>query len=157
MALSPQRPLWRARQQDAAQVTPYLDEDFPKLAARAAHEGGDIWFADEAGVRSDSHAGTTWAPQGQTPIVPTTGARFRINLVSAISRQGELRFMVGHGPMNAELFRDFLKRLVATSDHKVFLIVDGHPVHKAKKVRNYVADHPEEMELHYLPPRIRPS
>jgi len=36
-------------------------------------------------VRSNYHAGTTWAPVGQTPAVCATGARFGLNMISAIS------------------------------------------------------------------------
>ena len=50
-----------------------------------------IFFADEASIRTDHHAGTTWAPVGQTPVVITTGERKSVNMVSAISPRGELR------------------------------------------------------------------
>jgi len=39
--------------------------------------------------------------------------------------------------MNADRFIDFLKALLDSVQGKVFLIVDGHPVHKAKKVREF--------------------
>ena len=35
-----------------------------------------IFFGDEAGIRFNHHAGTTWALKGKTPIVTSTGARF---------------------------------------------------------------------------------
>jgi len=53
--------------------------------------GATIDFADEAGVRSDDHAGTTWVPVGRTPMVASTGDRFGINLISAVSAKGKLR------------------------------------------------------------------
>ena len=37
-------------------------EEFPAIKARAAAEGAVILFADEASVRTDYHAGTTWSP-----------------------------------------------------------------------------------------------
>src|SRR5829696_8363207 len=40
---------------------------------RSSTGPGHIYFADEAGIRSDYHSGTTWAPVGQTPIVTSTG------------------------------------------------------------------------------------
>jgi hypothetical protein len=39
--------------------------------------GATIYFADESGIRSDYHTGTTWAPQGQTPVVSSTAGAFR--------------------------------------------------------------------------------
>lgn len=152
LGLSAQRPLWRAWQQDVEQVREFKEKVYPELAARARAEGGEIWFADEASVRSDGHAGTTWAPKGQTPVVQSTGARFALNLISAVSRRGELRFMAVDGRMNAGKFIEFLKRMLKDSKRKIFLIVDGHPCHKAKKVRDFVNARPDEIELHILPP-----
>jgi hypothetical protein len=48
-------------------------EEFPAIREQARRRGATIYFADEAGVRSDYHAGTTWAPVGRTPVVRTTG------------------------------------------------------------------------------------
>ena len=51
-------------------------EIYPQLRTEAAQVGAMIYFVDEAGVRSDYHAGTTQAPVGRTPVVATTGDRF---------------------------------------------------------------------------------
>ena len=113
---------------------------YPKIRKLAAEEGASIFFADEASIRTDHHAGTTWAPVGQTPVVITTGERKSVNMVSAISPRGELRFRVQEGKMNAGKFIDFLKALLDSVPGKIFLIVDGHPVHKAKKVSEFVKE-----------------
>jgi len=152
LGLSSQRPVWRAYQQDPGKVEDWLKNRFPAIAAKAKRERGEIWFGDEAGVRSDSHSGKTWAKRGETPVVTTTGARFGLNLISAVSRRGEIRFMGVDGRVNAGVFIDFLKRLIAGSDKKVFLVVDGHPTHKAVKVRRFVEEHSSEIELFLLPP-----
>ena len=56
---TPQRPLYRAWQQDPVFVEQWRQETYPVLAAKANREGALIFFADESGVRSDAHAGTT--------------------------------------------------------------------------------------------------
>lgn len=152
IGLSSQRPVWRAYQQDPEKVDDWLNERFPAIDARARREGGEIWFGDEAGVRSDSHSGKTWAKRGETPVVTTTGARFGLNLISAVNRRGEIRFMGVDGRVNAGVFIDFMKRLIAGTEKKVFLIVDGHPSHKAAKVRRFVEERSSEIELFLLPP-----
>jgi len=91
LGLSPQRPLYRADQQNPQAVARWKAETYPQLRAEAAQVGATIYFADEAGVRSDDHAGTTWAPVGRTPMVASTGDRFGINLISAVSAKGKLR------------------------------------------------------------------
>jgi len=111
-----------------------------------------IWFADEAGVRSDAHAGTTWGRRGKTPIVSTTGARFGLNIISAVSRRGDFRFMGVEGRVNAGVFIAFSKRLLHGAERPIFLIVDGHPSHKAKKVNEFVKSTQGKLRLFFLPP-----
>ena len=160
LGLSPQRPLRRAWQQKKEDVQKYLDEEYPKLQARAKRCGATIYWGDEASIRSDYHSGTTWAEKGKTPIVKTTGARFRVNMVSAISAKGTLRFMVTEKGMTAPLFIEFLERLIKGQNKPIYLIVDGHPVHKSKMVSRFVDSTNGMLELHFLPgysPELNPD
>lgn len=152
LGLTPQRPLRRAYQQDPRRVDRWLKKEFPQIRGLAKREGATIFFQDEAGVRSDFHAGTTWAPRGKTPIVPATGQRFGLNVASAISPRGELRFMTFEGRMNGEKFIEFLKRLLHNADRPIFLIVDGHPAHRARKVLEFVEATDGWLRLFFLPP-----
>lgn len=152
LGLSAQRPLWRAYQQDPAAVRQWLEKDYPEIRRRAKREGAQIFFADEAGVRSDYHSGTTWGPRGRTPIVSSTGARFGANLISAVSARGELRFMLTKGRVTAAVFIEFLKRLLVNATSPIFVIVDGHPTHRAKSVTRFVAANAARLALFLLPP-----
>lgn len=152
LGLTPQRPVWRAYQQRPEDVQRWLNDEYPSIRALAKREGAIIYFGDEAGVRSDHHAGTTWAPKGRTPVVSSTGARFGMNLVSAVSAQGEFRFMVAKGKVGAKVFVEFLRRLLHKAARPIFLIVDGHPAHKAKMVKKFLAQHEGELRLFFLPP-----
>jgi DDE superfamily endonuclease len=87
--------------------------------------GAAVYFADEAGIRSDCHAGTTWAPVGRTPIVKATGARHSLNMISAVTAQGLLRFATYTGSFTAATFLDFCRRLLHDTDGPVHLVVDG--------------------------------
>jgi len=160
LGLSPQKPLWRAYQKDPEKVQKWLNEEYPKIRAEARRQKARIFFADEAGVRSDYHAGTTWAPVGQTPVVQTTGARFGLNIISAVSARGQLRFMTVQGTVNADVFIEFLRRLLHNADHPIFLIVDGHPSHRAKRVSEFVAATSGRLRLFFLPgysPELNPD
>src|SRR5574337_1800748 len=53
LGFSPQRPLYRAWQQNPELVRSWQETEYPKIAVRAKKEGALIFFADEAGVRSD--------------------------------------------------------------------------------------------------------
>jgi transposase len=152
LGLSPQRPLAKAYQQNPQEVEKWLQEEYPKIRQMAKKQGATIYFGDEASVRSDYHSGTTWAPIGQTPVVKSTGARFSINLLSAISPKGDLRFLCSRGKLTGSVFVDFLKRLLLKVDSPVFLIVDGHPVHRAVAVKKFVQGTNGRLRLFYLPP-----
>jgi transposase len=161
LGLSPQRPLWRAYQQDPAAVEAWRRDQFPAIRAEAARCGATVFFADEAGIRSDYHAGTTWAPIGQTPVVASTGRRHQVNLISAVSAKGGLRFAAFTGRFTAAVFIDFCKRLMhAAGGAPVFLVVDGHPVHRSKAVAEFVASTDGRLRLFRLPgyaPELNPD
>lgn len=152
LGLTCQRPLFRAYQQQPSLVENWLKKEFPKIRALAKKDGAEIYFGDEAGLRSDHHSGTTWAPKGQTPVVTSTGARFGLNMISAISPAGALRFMVLNGRVAAEQFCEFLGRLMHGARRPVFLIVDGHPMHRARKVQKRVDEFGGKLRLFFLPP-----
>ena len=152
LGLSSQKPLWRAFQQDSKQVEHWIKVEYPKIRAIAKQQKADIFFGDEAGIRSDFHSGKTWAVRGKTPIVSTTGARFGCNMISAISPRGALRFMLVEGKFNSEIFVDFLKRLIHNWPHPIFLIVDGHSVHRSAAVSKFVASTKGRLQIFFLPP-----
>jgi transposase len=89
---------------------------------------------------------------GKTRVIKGTGKRFRVNLISAVSNAGMLRFRLFTGSFTGAVFIDFLRRLLRDcGGRKVHLIVDGHPVHRAKAVSAWVGRHGERIELHFLP------
>jgi transposase len=158
--LSPQRPLHRAYQQNPEAVERWKREEYPAIRAAAEEEGGTVYFADEAGIRSDYHAGTTWSPVGQTPVVKNTGARFSVNMISAVSAKGALRFAVYEGNTNARVFIDFCQRLLHDAPGPVYLIVDGHPAHRATATREFAASTGGRLKLIFLPgypPELNPD
>jgi transposase len=160
MGFSCQKPLYRAYQQDPEAVEHWKKTVFPQIKKRAKKLGATIYFEDESGVRSDFHAGTTWAAKGKTPVIKVTGARFSTNMVAAISTRGHLRFMVQQGAVTAVVICDFLKKLMHDAQNPVFLIWDGHPTHKSKKVRKCVESFDGKLEVYFLPsysPELNPT
>ncbi len=152
LGFSAQKPLYQAWQQDAALVHQWEQETYPAIRAEARAAGATIYFADESGIRSDYHTGSTWAPRGQTPVVQVTGRRFSLNMISAVSPRGDFRFMVHEGSVTSQVFREFLKRLMIGAEQPVFVVVDGHPIHKAKLIKNYVDSLNGQLKLFFLPP-----
>ncbi len=151
LGFSCQKPLYRAYQRDSELVKQWKEKIFPQIQQRAKKEGAIIYFQDESGVRSDFHSGTTWALKGQTPVVETTGARFGLNMMAAITSRGQMHFMLVHGSVNADRICEFLQRLMHGHTKKVFLIWDGHPTHKAKKVKQCIESFDGRLEIFVLP------
>lgn len=152
LGFSAQKPLYQAWQQDPVLVRRWEQETYPRIRAEARRAGATLYFADESGIRSDYHSGTTWAPVGETPVVEVTGRRFSVNRISAVSPRGEFRFMVHEGTVTATVFKQFLQRLLVGASAPVFVIVDGHPAHRAKMVRDYVNSTHGQLRLFFLPP-----
>jgi transposase len=158
---SPQKPMRRAYEQSDEAVRRWLEERYPEIEKHARKERAEILWADESGLRSDHTAGRTWAPVGQTPITRGTGKRFKANMIAAISNTGTLRFRVFEQKFTGPVFLDFLRRLVRDArGRKIMLIIDGHPAHRARIVRDWVAANPDLIELHFLPgysPELNPA
>lgn len=71
---------------------------------------------------------------------------------SAVAMSGELQFMVTVKGIGAKVFEEFLRRLLHGWKKPIFLIVDGHPTHKAKLVQAFLERMKEKLRLFYLPP-----
>lgn len=155
-----QRPWQRALERRPAEVAHWLEHDYPALAKRAKREGATILWGDETGVRNEPVVGKSFAPRGQTPVASRSGKRFGLNMISAVSNRGELRFMLYADTLNAKRFIAFLERLVRNESRKLILILDNLRVHHSEPVRTWVAEHAEKIELVFLPaysPELNPD
>ncbi len=149
--ITPQKPLRRAYERDPQAVQLWLEQTYPKLKRRARRLGAKIFFLDEAGFQSDPPLGRTYGLKGQTPVVVTSGQRQSLNVISAVNARGEFWAATYTGKLNAEAFVAFLKNFIKDRAGKIFLVLDGHPAHKAKVVQRYVETLEGRLELIALP------
>src|SRR6266446_8241015 len=150
--ITPQKPLRRAYERDPKAVQLWLDEVYPNLKKRAKKLGAKIFFLDEAGFQSDPPLGRTYGLKGKTPVVTTSGQRQSLNVISAVNARGEFWAVTYTGKLNAESFVAFLQNFMDSQTGRIFLVVDGHPAHKANVVKNYLRSLKGRLELHFLPP-----
>ena len=101
-----------------------LSRNVKRGAKKAA---ATIYFTDKSGIGSDYHTGQTWAAKGERPVITATGSRYAVNMISAVSAQGQLGFMLSRRTVTAVIFREFLKPLMIGSNKPLFVIVDGRP------------------------------
>ena len=148
---TPQKPKRVAYERNPEAVRRWLAEDYPAILARAKREKARLYWGDEMGMRSDHQAGRSYSPKGVTPTRLGTGQRFGANMISAITNRGELSFMVFKGKFSAQVFLKFAGRLLKQTRRKVFLIVDGHPAHRSKKVRAWLEANAARIKMYFLP------
>ena len=157
---TPQKPLRRAYEQNPKLVQKWLDEDYPAIAAKAKKEDAEINWGDETGLCSDSQHGRSYAPRGQTPAIRLNAKKERVNLISSITNQGKVRFMIYNQTMNSQTFIKFCTRLIKDADKKVFLILDNLRVHHSHIVKDWIDQNKEKIELFFLPsysPELNPD
>jgi hypothetical protein len=137
-----------------------LRREYPAIVARARQARGIVVWGDETGLRSDDVRGRSYAPRGRTPVVRVCHRRAGLSLISAVTNQGKLRWMIVDGAVNAPTFIRFLERLIREARCKVFLILDRLKVHRARLTRDWLAEHGSEIEVHCLPsysPELNPD
>ena len=148
---TPQRPVRKAYKQDPEKVAQWLEKTYPEIEKRAAEEDAEIHWGDETGVRSTCQHSRGYARPQHTPELGVPAGRFSVNMISTVTNQGRVRWMIHQGKMNAPLFLAFLTRLLAGAAKEVFLIVDHLSVHEAAAVEEWLADKRGRVEVFYLP------
>lgn len=103
------------------------------------------------GLRSDHVTGTSYTPLGETPIIRVTAQRFGRNMFLRITKRGHLAFMVLHGKFDGRLFVRVMQRLRKQAAGKLYLIVDGHSVHRSIIAKEFVGANSVRLRLIRVP------
>ena len=151
IGITPQQPTRRAFQRDDEECRQWMECEFPKVVERAKRKQAVLLFADETGVHEDHAVGTTWGERGNTPVVRVSGARRRINVISAISPRGRIWFRCFKGTLTATRYVEFLTALLQDVRGYIVLIQDGHPAHTAAATRRFLRKRANRIEVHQLP------
>jgi len=157
---TPQKPVRRAYEQNTEAVNRWLDIQYPEITALAKKEKAEIHWGDETGIQTDAYRVRGFAPKGNAPVIKLPAQKSRINMISSITNQGKMRFMMYRGTMNCQLLIKFMSRLVKDSRRKVFLILDNLRSHHGKIVKEWLEAHKEKIEVLYLPsysPELNPD
>lgn len=150
---TPQKPKKRAYEQCSKSVQRWLDEEYPSIKEKAASEGAEIQWGDETGIKNSCNHGRSYAPKGKTPVKKSMSKRFSVNMVSTVTNQGKVQFMVYSGTMNSDKFIEFLEQLIKGAWKKIYLILDNLRVHHSKPVKEWLQKEEvrDSIELFFLP------
>jgi transposase len=158
---SPQVPTKQAYQRDPEKVDRWLNVDFPQIREEAKKADAEILFANETGIKTESFKNRSYSPIGVTPVIPTTGSRFSLNVISAVAKSGIMRFMTYSTTLTSIIFIQFLAQLVQGFDGQmVYLVVDNLKVHHSKIVTRWLENHSDLIKVFYLPaycPDLNPN
>jgi transposase len=157
---TPQKPAKRAREQNSTAVDQWLKTGYPKIVRKAKKEKAEIYWGDETGVQNEANRVRGYGPKGKTPILRVTAKRAHISMISAITNEGKVRFMVYLKAMTQAKLIIFMGRLIRDVGRKVYLILDNLKVHHGKKVTEWLEKHKEEIAVFYLPsysPELNPD
>ena len=149
---TPQRPVKRAYEQNPAKVAHWLDTEYPQIAACAKQEKAEIHWGDETGIQNDAYNAKGFSPKGKAPVIRLNAKKTSINMISAITNRGKVRFMLYREKMTGSLLITFMARLVKDTERKVFLILDNLKVHHSKKVSAWLEVNQQKIMVFYLPP-----
>ena len=155
-----QRPAKMATKQNAAAVKEFQEVTFQKIVAKAKKEHGIIFFGDETGICNQENYQRGFSPEGVAPVVKLPVKKEKINMISAISRQGHCKFMCYSDTLTQQRLIEFLSRLIESYDRKIFLILDNLKVHHGKIVAEWVAERKNQIELFFFPsysPQLNPD
>ena len=157
---TPQKSLRKAYKQNPEAVKAWLTRAYPGIQKRSKKEDAVIHWGDETGLCNDSYHGRSYAPRGETPAIKLHPRCERVNLISSVTNQGQVRFMVYKNKMNSQTLIRFMRRLIKDSDKKIFLILDNLKVHHSYVVRDWLKEHEDEIEIFFLPsysPELNPD
>jgi len=159
---TPQKPKKRAYEQKQAVVKKWLEEDYPAIKVRAKEEQAEIHWGDETGCKNQCNHGRSYAPKGKTPVKESMSKSFKINMISTVTNQGKVQFMIYSENMNADKLIEFLKQLIKSSQKKIFLILDNLRVHHCYIVKEWLAQEEikQKLEVFWLPsysPELNPD
>lgn len=153
MNLSCQKPEYQDLKMDDKDVDNFLNNKFPLIQQVAQKIDADIAFEDEAGVGVMTRHGKTWGLRGKTPVVKVNMVRGGYNVLSAVTAQGGMDYLIQDETINGSKYIEFLEQLIEDRDRPLILLVDHATFHKSKEVRQYVRANREKLRVFFLPKR----
>ena len=149
-----QRPTVHNCKQNPAEIKQWLEKEYPMIKTLAKAEKADIFWGDETGIQNETNYVKGYAPVGKTPkLISNPDKKVHINMVSAVTNQGKLRFMFYEGSMNQEKLKQFIIRLIkGNNGRKLFFIVDNLKSHHGKILKEWLLLNKDKVRIFFLPP-----
>ena len=144
------KPLFRANKRRAAVIAKWLKKEYPGIRAQAKRERAELFFVVEAGIKPGDRAAAWTAPEGAQG---TGDSRQQpdMNMICVVTSKSAMRFMVVRGAIGPDEVTEFLKRLMRARRRLTYLIVEGRPSQRSRRVQAYVNSLEGRLRLFQLP------
>jgi transposase len=153
MKFSCQKPEYQDKEIGDNEVDNFLNKKFPQIQQLAKNIDADIAFEDEAGVGVMTRHGRTWGLRGKTPVVKVSMQRGGYNVLSAVTAQGSMDYLIKDETINGSKYIEFLEQLIVDRDRPLILLADHATFHKSKEIKKYVRANRAKLRVFFLPKR----
>ncbi len=105
----------------------------------AQREGRRIVWADESGFYLLPGVVASWAPRGETPILREWLTRDHLSMIGALTADGRWLTQVRDEAFDGLAVVEFLRALMRSIPGKLLVLWDGAPIHRSKKVKEFLS------------------
>ena len=122
------------------------------LTSKAKCLGQSIFFVDESGFYPLPAVARTYAPRGQTPVLPEWLTRQHLSVIAAVTFQGRWYGQVRECAFDAVAVTEFLRHLLHVVPGKILVVWDGAPIPRSRIIKAFLqAAGGGRLELEPLP------
>ena len=137
---------------DPATRTEWLASTWPAILHQAQTQGALLLFGDEASFAQWGSLSYTWAPKGQQPTVKTSGIRRAYKVLGLIDYfSGQFFYRSQTERFNSETYAAFLTQVLSQTNQPIILIQDGARYHTSRAMRQFFAEHTDQLTVVQLP------
>lgn len=152
MGYSYQKAAFVAAKKDEEKRATWLRDTWPSILRQAQEKNGYILFGDEASFPQWGTLSYTWARKGKQPLVKTSGNRRSYKVFGLVDYfTGKFFAKARDGKLNSDSYIDFLTGVLSKTRKHIFLIQDGAPYHKGKKMAEFFTQHADRITVYTLP------
>ena len=112
------------------------------------------YFEDEVDIHLNPRIGRDWMLRGQQKLVVTPGQNRKRYLAGALALNGSNLLCVQAERKNSDLFLALLAKLrqYHPRARRIHLVLDNYGIHSSRRVQEYLRQHGDLFQLHFLPP-----
>lgn len=148
---TPQIPVTRAIQRDEEEIERWRCDVWPELVRKAKRERRTLVFVDESGFYFHPSVVRTYAPEGETPVLPEWQTRDHLSVMGGLTLGGRFYTLARQEPLNGMHTVAFLIHLLHYAD-RWLVIWDRSPIHRRAAVKEYVSSLPRRrIVIEFLP------